>query len=275
MKHIILIFMALVASNAFAQKSLFETLEAHGEDAVYTTYYNFSRDGDKEKGFYTGGSMGEKVHLKIFRTPSGVPMGIHVRRVSDDYRVDHATTEYDDTKMDYYPLVSTITKPRESFLAIDNMAFFLRYFNNEDGSFQEINTIYVLDEPEKTEPKKKEKKGGFFKKIKAAAVKNYTKESKTDNNQKAIMAINLDEKITNHWKALKDLQKNYTKTPQDEKEFADIIEFIVEKYKKIDAKNDAYWKSPEGQKTLATWRSRAAHKASCPKTAESCDSSYH
>lgn len=275
MKHIIIIVTILTASNLFAQKTLFETLEANGKDAVYTTYQGVSRNGDKEKGYYSGGSMGEKVHLKIFRTPSGVPMGIHVTRVSDDYRVDHATTEYDDTKMDHYPLVSTITKPRESFLAIDNMAFFVRYFNNENGSFQEINTIYVLDEPNKTELNKTEKKGGFFKKLKTAAINNYTKAGLTDDNQKAFMALNLDEKITNHWKALKNKQNNYKKTSKDEKEYAEIVEFIIEKYKKIDAKNDAYWKSPEGQKTLGVWRLRAAHKASCPKTAESCDSSYH
>ena len=275
MKHIILIFIALITSNSFAQKTLFETLEAHGKDAVYTPYHTFYRNGDKEKGYYTEGSKSEKVHLKIFRTASGVPMGIHVMKVSDNSRIDHATTEYDDTKMDHYPLVSSITKPRESFLAIDNMAFFLRYFNNEDGSFQEINTIYVLDEPNKTESNKTEKKGGFFNKIKATAVKNYTKAGKTDDNQKAFMAINLDEKITNHWKALKNKQKNYKRTAKDEKEYADIVEFIVEKYKKIDSKNAAYWNSPEGKKTLGVWRLRAAHKASCPKTAESCDSSYH
>ncbi|MBE7685101.1 hypothetical protein F7647_03375 [Tenacibaculum piscium] len=239
---ITLLFVIMVFSNTlFAQKNLFETLEANGEDAIYTVYDGISRNTEKEKGYHLGGrKSAEKVHLKIFRTSSGVPMGVHVRKVSDNQRIAHATTEYDSTKMDHYPLVLMISKPRESFLAIDNMAFFIRYFNYKDGSYEKINTIYILDESNKET--KKKKKGGFFNKLKKTVKNKYTKAGLTDDNQKMFMAINLDDKIRKHWKAMRALQIKYKKTTKDLKDLEEIQNFRVNKYKKIDAKNEAYEK---------------------------------
>ncbi|WP_233861420.1 hypothetical protein [Tenacibaculum piscium] len=193
---ITLLFVIMVFSNTlFAQKNLFETLEANGEDAIYTVYDGISRNTEKEKGYHLGGrKSAEKVHLKIFRTSSGVPMGVHVRKVSDNQRI----------------------------------------------SYEKINTIYILDESNKET--KKKKKGGFFNKLKKTVKNKYTKAGLTDDNQKMFMAINLDDKIRKHWKAMRALQIKYKKTTKDLKDLEEIQNFKVNKYKKIDAKNEAYEK---------------------------------
>lgn len=237
-----LMIIALVISNVcVAQKSLFKALETNGEEATYTAYNNVRR----VEGKYSSGTKGATVRLEIKRTNKGVPIGVHIRDVVDNKRIAHATEEYKQVKMDHYPLPIMIrdTYDNKAFVVIDDMAFFISKMQN-DGSFDEIKTIYVLN---KTGSEKKEtkKKKGFFNKIKTAVNDTYGSDAGKDENQKKFTAMDLDIHITNYWNAMKTIQSNYMITMKDKAERNDIDAFRVNKYKNLNKRNDSILKNDE------------------------------
>ena len=286
MKYIILFFIALVTTSTFAQNTIFENLEQHGDSITYLEYGAIRKDNKgKLYAHLNPGRQPEEVQIKI-RRHENIPCGIEILSISED---GEQSVKYwqDMTKQTYidfinYPFTSIAFHNGyyEGYVAIGNYVFFLKGFKSKT-EFSEISRVYVLKgtTPDGEEPAKKKKKkkfGKFLSKVKDVALNtksevDYTKAPE----YKALMSQDNKKMITDYLVAMKAKQAAHTTTAKEEADL-EIVKAEGKKYAEyIKTKNDAYWQSPEGQKTLRVWKLRDQHKASCPKTAESCDSSYH
>ncbi|WP_299251879.1 hypothetical protein [uncultured Lacinutrix sp.] len=286
MKYILLFFIALITTSLFAQKTFFENLEDHGDNITYLEYGAIRKDNKgKLYAHLNPGRLPEEVQIKI-RKHENIPCGLEILSVSED---GEQSVKYwqDMTKQTYIDLINypktSITFHNgyyEGYVAIGNYVFFLKDFKSKT-EFEEISRVYVLKgtTPDGVEPQKKKKKkkfGKFLSKVKDVAlntrsVEDYTKAPE----YKALMSQDNKKMITEYLTAMKAKQAAHTTTAKEEADL-EIVKAEGEKYAEyIKNKNDAYWQSPAGQKTLRGWKMADEHKASCPKTAESCGSPFH
>ncbi|WP_179336896.1 hypothetical protein [Winogradskyella ludwigii] len=281
MKTILLFFVALITTNLFAQKTFFENLEDHGDNITYLEYGSIGKLNDGTT--YAQGS-GEEVKIKI-RRHQNIPCGLEILSVSED---GEQSVKYwqDMTKQTYidlinYPLTSINFHNGyyEGYVAIGNYVFFLKDFKSKT-EFGEIRRVYVLKgtTPDGVEPVKKKKKkfGKFLNKVKNVALNTTSEEDYTKAPEyKALMSQDNKKMITDYLVAMKAKEAAHTTTAKEEADL-ELVKAEGKKYAAyIKSKNDAYWQSPEGQKTLRGWKLADEHKASCPKTAESCGSPFH
>lgn len=166
-------FCLMVASITFAQKNLFEALEANGETITYEGFEGLTADGD---GTYTFERSKSAVTIKVEKLPSGQPVGFKATYVESNKGAFGETEVSDYGRVDSYPNVMTIkhSHAKSGYMVIDDLVFFINDIPN-DGlpKIENVKQIYVAvkereEAKEKEETgKKKKKKGGFLAKMKS------------------------------------------------------------------------------------------------------------
>ncbi len=290
MKYIILIVTALVTSNAFAQETLFENIRSKGENPVYIEFEGVRvlSDGEQSVGLSAQrvGKYDEpqEVIVKILNH-EGIDSGIAIidkdgngesgSEIIEDYTKGSQTfTGFPNTYIAYDK------RSNDGYVAVGNYLFYIRNFSSRT-EFRDISKVYVLKgtapNGEKYKTKKKKKGfGKFLDKVKDKAVNgNMGPDPRKMSEYKAISKENVRQLITDYLKAMRAKQEIYTLTAKNKADLAKLDEAGAAYQKWVKNKNDAYWKSPAGQKTLRGWKLADNHKASCRLTADTCTSPFH
>jgi hypothetical protein len=290
MKYIILILTVLVTSNTFAQETLFENIRSKGENPVYVEFQSVRvlSDGKQSVGLSAQrvGQYDEpqEVIVKILNH-EGIDSGIAIinkdaneesgSEIIKDYTKGSQTfTGFPNTYIAYEE------RGNDGYVAVGNYLFYIRNFSSRT-EFRDISNVYVLKgtAPDgKTAKKKKKKKGfgRFLDKVKDKAVNgNMGPDPRKMPEYKAISQENVRELITDYLKSMRAKQVAYTLTKKDKEDLATLDEAGAAYQKYIKDKNDAYWKSPAGQKTLRGWKLADQHKANCRLTEDTCTSPFH
>ncbi|PPK93653.1 hypothetical protein LY01_02436 [Nonlabens xylanidelens] len=291
MKYIILIITALVTSNAFAQKTFFENIKAKGENPVYIEYPGVSTDNKGEQMVDLSqervGQYNEprEVIVKLLKH-EGIDSGIAIidkndtdekgsQYIADFTKNRHTFTGFPNTYIVYENVFN------EGYVAIGNYIFFIDHFNSRT-EFGDINRVYVLKgttpdgEASSKTKKKKSGFGKFLNKAKNIALNNSAgPDPRKAPEYKAISKENVREMISDYLTAMREKQIAYTLTSKDEADLATMQKEADAYSKYIKDKNNAYWNSPEGQKTLRGWKLADEHKSSCRLTASSCTNIFH
>ncbi|WP_405377175.1 hypothetical protein [Nonlabens sp. Asnod3-A02] len=291
MKYIILIVTVLVTSSAFAQETFFENIKAKGENPVYIEYPGISTDNKGEQSIRLSqervGQYNEpqEVIVKLLKH-EGIDSGIAIIDKNDtnekgsqyiaDFTKNRQTfTGFPNTYIVYEKVFN------EGYVAIGNYIFFIDHFNSRT-EFGDITRVYVLKgtSPDgEASAKTKKKKSGFGKflnKAKNIALNNSAgPDPRKAPEYKALSQENVRKMISDYLIAMREKQIAYTLTSKDEADLATMQKEADTYSKYIKDKNNAYWNSPEGQKTLRGWKYADEHKASCRLTADTCTSPFH
>lgn len=218
MKKIILLSIcALFTLTLQAQKSLFEAIEANGENAIYEGFTDISPNGGGTCNFAR--SL-PKVKVNILRIGTGIPVGFSGKPVSKDWGEIGETALSDYGRMDSYPHTMNMkhTYTKKGYVIVDDIIFILDKIPDTGlPSINHITKVYALVKDGKTTTKKKKKKGGFLGKMKQKL--NSAGLSPT---HKYLKSVNLVEKFTNYVKAMKAKQDAYTITEKDKADIAKI-----------------------------------------------------
>ena len=244
--NIILVLVLLITTSiTYAQQSIFEAIEANGEDATYIQYGSIYK---KDDGSYDVQSKLKTVNLKLYRTLGGIPMGVHVIDVATNKRIDHKSEEYKNVLMDNYaaPAFLRDINYYDAFLMVDNMMFEIDRLQ-DDGSYRGIDAIYVLEGTADTSTKeeKPKKKKGFFNKLKDKVADTYGKDAGRDDNQKMLATIDLENKIATYFAAMKSRQARESSALAKSNKDA-IWGFKHNKYTKLNRHNDSLIKNDPG-----------------------------
>ena len=236
-KQTIIAALVLIATTVtFAQKSIFETIEANGEDAVYTQYTGVS----KQEGKYLAQNKGATVHIKIGRTPAGIPMGVLVIDTAENRQIKSMTENSKTELMDHYSAPAFIRDINyyDSFLMVDNMLFEVDRLR-DTGNYDGLDAIYVLESAD-SDLKPKKKKKGFLNKLKDRVVDQYG--PTTDKNQKMIKNTDIDGIISSYFTAMK--ARQLSENPATAKRNKDAVwGFKRDRFTKINKYNDSILKN--------------------------------
>ncbi|RMB63475.1 hypothetical protein EAX61_03550 [Dokdonia sinensis] len=249
-------FLALTISSLSAQKSFFQTLDAHGPDAKYQVYGDLYKNDNGEP----AAQASTTYHQVIERHSLGpLSAGITVTKVLDDGRTslgnNYNGIAISAIKYVGFPNTRVLhhTGYNRGYVAFDNYIFFLKGLSDDLTDFSKISSIMILDGSAKAE-KKEKKKGKFWKKLKEAALNERPSGEGSSPEYKQLMAKNPEQLVRDYLKSMKAKEDAYTMTAQDKsnlKKLYDAAKADDAKAKKI---NDAYWASPEGQAVLAARR---------------------
>lgn len=291
MKHIIIIVTILTASNLFAQQTFFENIKAKGENPIYIEYPGVSKDNKGEQIVRLSqervGQYNEprEVIIKLLKH-EGIDSGIAIvdkndtdekgrRYISDFTKNRHTFTGFPNTYIIYENVFN------EGYVAIGNYIFFIDHFNSRT-EFGDISRVYVLKgttpggETTSKSNKKKSGFGKFLNKAKDIALNNSSgPDPRKASEYKAISQERVRKMISDYLIAMREKQIAYTLTSKDKADLATMQKEADAYSKYIKDKNNAYWNSPEGKKTLRGWQYADEHKASCRLTADTCTSPFH
>ncbi|WP_298767445.1 hypothetical protein [uncultured Polaribacter sp.] len=262
MKTLTTLAVFFIALSSFAQTSFFETIEKHGKDAVYNRYYSVYKD-DAGKQQIKGKQYQLKAEILKF---NGVYTGLKMVAASKNDKAGIFTidaTKSKSSKIIGYPNVSHIVDriSRKGFVAIDDYIFKIgNVWKAKDGhGFNSIDEIYIRvgasDKENNTASKDKKKKkfGAFMKKLKDAAINKAPSECTSPACKKAAN-MDLVAFVRKYLKQMEAKQNRYVLTTKDKADIAKIKNAVNAYYGKVKSKNDAYWKSPEGQAILENRR---------------------
>ncbi|WP_299013464.1 hypothetical protein [uncultured Polaribacter sp.] len=248
--------------TSFAQTSFFKTIEKNGKDAVYQRYYSVYKD-DNGKQHIKGEQYQLKAEIIKF---NGVYAGLKMVAATKNDKAGIFTidaTKSKSSKIIGYPNVSHVVDriSRKGFVAIDDYIFKIgNVWKAKDGNgFNSIDEIYIRvgakgDETNTSTKKKKKKKfGAFMKKLKDAAVNNAPSECTSPACKKA-ESMDLVAFVRKYLKQMEAKQNSYVLTAKDKADIAKINNAVNAYYGKVKSKNDAYWKSAEGQAIIENRR---------------------
>ena len=257
MKSLIKGVFCLFSIATFSQQSFFKTIETHGKDAVYQRYYSVYKNDDGH----------QKIAGKQYKLKTEI---LKLDEVSTGFKLVGATkedksgintidaTKSKSSKIIGYPNVSHLVDriSRKGFVAIDDYIFKLGgVWKEKDGvGFNSIDEIYIRigATGSKTE-KRKKKFGAFMNKLKDAAVNKAPEECVSPACKKALN-MDLKKYVRDYLLNMKAKQDSYTLTAKDKADIAKIEGAVDGYYKHVNKKNDAYWKSAEGQSILENRR---------------------
>lgn len=260
MKLLLKLSIFLFAVSTLGQKSFFETLAIHGEEAVYDRFYSVYKD-DAGNQRIAGKQYQLKAEIIQFKNLNA---GFKLIGATDKDlagMVNFDVTLSKSNQFIGYPNVSLLVNrsSRKGYVAIDDYIFKLgNVWKEKDGlGFNDIDAIYIKVGSLVTETGKKKKKkkkfGAFMKKFKDAALNKEISECSSDACKKA-QSMDLKKYILAYLSKMKQKQDNYSLTVQDKSEKQVLINAVNDYYKMVNSKNAAYWKSPEGQAILENRR---------------------
>ncbi|SDH05639.1 hypothetical protein [Winogradskyella thalassocola] len=291
MKTILLFFIASVTTSTFAQQTFFENIKAKGENPVYIEYPGVGIDNEGKQSINLSqervGQYNEpqEVIVKLLNH-EGIDSGIAIIDKNDnDEKGSQYIADFTKNRQTFtgFPNTYIVYEKvfNEGYVAIGNYIFFIDHFNSRT-EFGDIRRVYVLKgttpDGEATSKTNKKKKGfgKFLNKAKNIALNNSAgPDPRKAPEYKALSQENVRKMVSDYLTAMREKQIAYTLTSKDEADLATMQKEADAYSKYIKDKNNAYWQSPEGQKTLRGWKLADEHKASCLETAESCGSPFH
>lgn len=271
-------FLLTLSVVAMAQQSFFETLDAHGPDAKYQVYADVYTN-DKGEPAAQVMPYTQVIEKHTFQDLSS---GITVNKILDNGKTalsnNYNGTSISAIKQVGFPNTSILhhTGYNRGFVAFDNYVFFLHGISDDKTNFKEIRGFMILDgSASKTGEKKK--KGKFWKQLKEAALNQRPSGEGSSAEYKALMAKDPEKLVREYLKKMKSKQTSYVMTSQDHKNL-DILTNGAKDYDAmVKSKNDAYWKSAEGQAILKNRETirdmEAEHLRTCRLAL--CDNSAH
>lgn len=275
----------LMITSISAQKSFFETLEAHGTDAKYQLHGELYENSEGKKVL---GVQSENFHglIKYNVHPEGFKAGITLLRYSEKSNDTIGLEGYnplDDgsVKLHGYPNTSMLYDGdyRRGFVAIDNALYHLGGVSDDKTDFTEIRRVVLLDgSATSNDASKKKKKGKLWKKLKSAAI-NAT--ALTDPmitpEYKALMKNDPEQIVRDYLKAMKAKQDAYTLTAEDNRKLASVYQAALDHAAYVKKYNKDYWASEEGQRILRNRANvdavHAEHLRKCRTSG--CDNNAH
>ena len=261
MKSLSVLLFALFATCTFAQNSFFETLKSHGEGATYQRYYSVYKDDNGNQKI-----AGKQYQLKVEAIEhEGINAGIKITGATDNDKAgmdNFDVTLSKSRKLIGYPHVSYMVdkSTRKAYVAIDDYIFKLGNFWKDELGFNDIDAIYIKVGADSNEggnkggkKKKKKKFGAFMKELKDAALE---KEPSECSSPACIRAqqMNLNAFVREYLEEMKKKQDAYTLSSKDKSDIAKLEKSVDGYYKKVKDKNDAFWKSEEGQAIIENRR---------------------
>ncbi|WP_407556165.1 hypothetical protein [Winogradskyella sp. 4-2091] len=259
-KNITLALALFLTLVSFSQQSLFETLESHGEEAVYQRYYSVYKDDDGKQVI-----KGKQYQLKVeILKTQGVYSGIKLVGATKDDKAGMYTldvTKSKSSKMYGYPNVSHLVDKisRKGFVVIGDYIFKIGnvWKESEGYGFNNIDEIYIrvgADVTEKSEvdgkkKKKKKKFGALMGKLKDAAMNKAPAECTSPACKKA-ESMNLNRYVLDYLEEMKAKQDGYILTAKDKADIAKIENAEKSYSEGIADYNNKYKRKPEYQRVL-------------------------
>jgi hypothetical protein len=249
MKTIINLAIILFSSfSLFAQQSMYEAAEAC-KDFTYQEYYSVTiGNGPNGTNSISGDRYKGKLSLATnqFGKPAGIIMtNIEKNRNEIEYSFYHE-------KVDHYTHPAYIKSRKEkgyAYMIIDSIVFELKKVNADFSSY-EIGGVWVPKLGKKTPAKSAEKK----KKSLKDKMKKFKEKTATALGGgpvlKKLREADLKKMIDDYIAAMRKVQADHPLSAEEQKEVAAIDQAVVDKTASINAKNNAYWESEEGQRKL-------------------------
>lgn len=271
MKKVVFIMCCIFSTTLFAQQSFFETLESHGKNAEYLNFGQvYVNDKGKQQ---VGASEPRKVEIKVVDY-QGLPGGIEVFTTYKDGETKR-TQHYIPVREQIiecvgFPNTSMLLHGayKRAFIAIDDYVFFVKSIDKNNYDHINISKAFVkkgaaLTGSESSGKKKKRKKfGKFLGKLKDATIN----QGRTDTNVQptgpeydALMSQDVKQMVIDYLKKMDAKHSVYSLTAKDKTDLETIQNAAKDYDKMIRDKNDAFWKSPEGQAVLRNRRAGKAH----------------
>lgn len=257
MKKTIILILSILSINTFAQKSFYEALNEHGEDAVYQRYYSVYED-DEGKQKISGKQY--KLKAQILKH-DGVYSGIKMIGASEEDKAGMYTLDATKSKsyeIIGYPNVSHLVNrsSRKGFVVVDDFIFKIgNVWKAKDGlGFNDIDEIYIKiggdGNTAKDDKKAKKKKfGKFMSQLKDAAMNKPISECTSLECKKA-ESMDLGDLIRDYLKQMKSKQDAYTLTTQDKADIAKIEGGRTAHNEHVTSYNDQYKRKPEYHRVL-------------------------
>ncbi len=278
------LIIGFIITSVTAQKSFFETLDAHGVDAKYQGHGGVYTNSDGEQVLRT---QNLDYHMFIERHKlDEKSSGVTVKRVNEK-NVDtllinnYNAVQLKAIKYEGFPNTSILYHSgyNQGYVAIDNAVYFVSGFSKDKTDFREIDAVLLLDgsATEKDDSKKK-KKGKLWKKLKDAAL---SATALTDPaitaEYKELMKNDPEQIVRDYLKAMKAKQNAYTMTAKDKNDLEMLYKAASDQAAYVKKYNKAYWASPEGQAILRNGRNveavHAEHLRKCRTSG--CDNNAH
>ncbi len=250
-------FFLTLSITANAQQSFFETIKAHGPDATYQVYGDLYKN---DKGEPAAQEVTSYKNVIEKHTQQGVLSGITVNKVLDDGKIaleqNYNGSNISAIKQVGFPNTSILhhTGYNRGYVAFDNYIFFLHGISDDQTNFSEIRSFMILDGSASAADTKKKKKGKFWKQLKEATLNQRPSGEGSSAEYADLMAKDPEKLVRDYLKKMKAKQASYTMTSQDRKNHDILINGAKEYDALVKSKNDAYWKSEEGQAILRNRR---------------------
>ena len=251
MKTLKIILLALICSiTANAQKTFYEQLKANGNDAIYTTYYRYSATSE----YYTPGSQGDDVNIKLIEV-KGIPIGFKAYNVKTGKYAFGFDAVQNYGRADHYPVTKMMKHKydTEAYAMIDGSMY--KFDVEKDNTLKPVSLweVYVL---KRTEPakdvsdEKKEKKKGFFNKLKKMGKGG----SNSKNPEKKYLKnLNIKEIVNSYETKMRAKQNAYKLTAKDKSDKVKIEKFRKEGKDYVKRYNDSIYNSPKEVENRRKW----------------------
>lgn len=242
-----------IVSGMYAQQSFFETLDAHGPDAKYQVYGDlYENDKGEPAAQFADGYQNIIERHSLQNLSSGITVTKVLENNKTALSENYNGTQISAIKFVGYPNTSVLhhTGYNRGFVAFDNYVFFLHGLSDDLTNFREIRYFMILDGSAKASDGKQKKKGKFWSQLKDAALNKRPTGEGTSPEYKQLMAKNPEQLVRDYLKKMKAKQASYTLTAQDKANLDILYNGAKAHDAMVKSKNDAYWKSEEGQRVL-------------------------